>query len=116
MKEIAELVAKVQELSASIAKEGQDTNKKAETLVNKLVALANDQAKELGFVGDEIKKMSAVDTSNAALVQGKLDEVKSYLLAVKEATDAGAKEKLGAGKEMPVAIVKSWLELGEEKK
>jgi len=60
--------------------------------------------------------MSAADASNAALVQGKLDEVKSYLLAVKEATDAGNKEKLGEGKETPVAIVKSWLELGEEQK
>ena len=116
MKSIEDLVTKVQELSTSIAKEGQDTNQKAEVLVNKLVALANDQAKDLGFIGEQLKKMGTGDASNLGLVQGKLDEIKSYLLAIKEATDASTKEKLGEGKEMPVAIVKSWLELGEEKK
>ena len=60
--------------------------------------------------------MSASEASNTGLVQSKLDEIKTYLLAVKEATDASSKEKLGEGKETPVAIVKSWLELGEEQK
>jgi hypothetical protein len=116
MQDIESLVAKVQALSVSIAKDSSDANKKAEELINKLVALANDQAKALGFIGEEIKNLSASDASNIALVQGKLEEIKTYLLAVKEATDANAKETLSQIKGVPSAIVKSWLELGEEKK
>jgi len=48
-------------------------------------------------------------------MQGKLEEVKAYILAVKEATDASAREKLGQQAEEPKAIVKSWLEFGGEK-
>jgi len=116
IQEIQGLVDRIQELSISIAKDSSNTNKKAEELVNKLVALANEQAKNLGFIGEEIKKLSASEAANMPLVQGKLEEIKSYLLAVKEATDANSKETLGQNKEMPSAIVKSWLELGEEKK
>ena len=119
MLDIESLVGRVQELATAIAKDSTDTNQKAEVLVNKLVALANDQAKQLGFVGEEIKKMSAADAANVSLVQGKLEEIKAYLLAVKEATDASTKEKLNqsqGAKEAPAAIVKSWLELGEEQK
>ena len=77
---------------------------------------ANEQAKELGFIGEEIKKISDSDASNVALVQGKLEEIKAYLLAVKEATDASSKEALNQIKGLPSAIVKSWLEVGEERK
>ncbi|HOG24386.1 MAG TPA: hypothetical protein PK590_07030, partial [Candidatus Omnitrophota bacterium] len=90
-----------------------DTNQKAETLVNKLVALANQQAKELGFIGEEIKALSASESSNIALIQSKLEEIKTYLLAVKEATDASARGALSQDQEVPSAVVKSWLEMGE---
>ena len=72
--------------------------------------------------------LGAFGHANAFLVGRKGDDAKyspilytrivaeSGVLAVKEATDAASREKLGQNKEEPVAIVKSWLEIGEEKK
>jgi hypothetical protein len=116
MQEIENLVIKVQELSVSIAKDSSDASKKAEELINKLVTLANEQAKELGFVGEEVKKLSASDAANIPLVQGKLEEINAYLLAIKEATGANTREASNQAKTPPPAIVKSWMELGEEQK
>jgi methyl-accepting chemotaxis protein len=116
MQDIQNLVTEVQKLSISIAKDSSAASKQAEELINKLVVLANEQAKELGFIGEEIKKLSESEASNMALVQGKLEEVQTYLVAVKEATDANAKDAINQIKGMPSAVVKSWLEIGEEQK
>jgi len=106
---LEDLLAKVQDLALSIAKEGSDTNAKAQQLINQLVDMANESSKALGFVGDSIEKLSKEQANKIDTVQGKLEEVKTYLLAIKEATDA--KEKVKDQKDETVeAVVKSWLE------
>ena len=80
-------------------------------LVNKLVEMANSQAKELKFVGKSIKKLDKESAEKMGIVQDKLAEVKSYILAIKEATDARDKYK---DEEQPTtAVVQSWLEVSQ---
>lgn len=109
---LEEILEQVQDLAANIADETEESNEKARQLINTLVDMANQSSKAFGFIGEEITKLSEQERSDMKKVQSKLEEIKTYVVAVKEATDA--RDQLENEQTVEKAVVKAWLELGDE--
>ena len=105
---LKELMADLRSKSDAIARDSSMTQKMISEVINSLVRATNESAKSFGFVGKDIQELHEVQTQNRAIVEGKLDEVKSYLLAIKNATDPSSHlQEEGAPAQ---AVVTAWME------
>ena len=105
------LLDKLQKASDAIAETGKDTNDLAHDMINKLVDSANNSMDALGFIGQKIEKLSLDQAANKDLVQAKLEEVKTFLITIKEATTSG---QVKDDEKTEQAVVKAWLESGTQ--
>ncbi len=91
--------------AATAAQNGAETKQLSQEIINQLVDATNESKKNFGFIGEEITKLQDTDGGQRAMIQDKLEEVKTYLFAMKEALEA----QYGTGR--GGAVVKSSMEL-----
>jgi len=107
IEDIKGLLSDLKKASKTIMDQGGQTNKIAQDMVNKLVEGTNKSLEQMGFIGTTIKKIDDEESQNRGLVQAKLDEIKTYLLSIKEATDTMEKKQDGVN----YAVVQAWMEM-----
>jgi len=105
--DIKGLLDELKKASRTIVEQGEENHKIGQEMVNKLVEATNKSLKEMGFIGQTITKLDDDESKNRNVVSAKLDELKTYLLSIKEATDSMEKKPDGVN----YAVVQAWMEM-----
>jgi len=107
LEDIKGLLGELKKATRSIMDQGAETQEVAQDMVNKLIEATNKSLEEMGFIGSQIKKLDEEQSQNRGFVMAKLEEIKTYLLSIKEATDTMDKKPGGAN----YAVVQAWMEM-----
>ncbi|MBI3306487.1 MAG: hypothetical protein HYZ84_01585 [Candidatus Omnitrophica bacterium] len=102
------LLEDLKNVSAQVEEKATGEGEVAADLINTLVEAVNKSAESIGIVGSQVEKLTAEEGAYRPVVDSKLEELKSYLLAIKDAMNI--KEELKEEGRAPSAVVQAWIE------